>query len=118
MSFVRIVVLDYTHVATKKECTGSEIYAGKFDRIEQCFQKCKRISSIFAWGTNEFGTIRCDENDEMGPCKCLCETAAKPGGSCTQTSHNGYRIYRLTPGVFPNFNLRMNRKKHYHIDEM
>ena len=47
---------------------------------------------MFAFGTNDFGTPRCDSN---GFCKCLCEIGATKEGFCHQMPHNGYRLYRF-----------------------
>ena len=73
------------------ECTGDEqgyVSPNGIVTIDQCADKCKGVSELFAYGTNDYGTDRCSG----GSCNCLCETAAKDG-SCKITSHEGYRLY-------------------------
>ena len=85
-------------VAEKNECTGTEKMYGYDDRletVEECASKCSGISSMFAFGTNDFGTQRC----QNGFCKCICETSATKEGFCQQTSHSGYRLYRFGAGI-------------------
>ena len=94
-------------VATRSECGGSEInlgvaYDGRpltFD-IEYCADRCKGISSMFAFGTNDYGNPRCyTENKYPNKgCNCLCETGAKSDGTCSHSSHSGYRLYRYEKG--------------------
>ena len=45
---------------------------------------------MFAYGTNDYGTVRCYESG----CDCYCETAASSEGSCSTCSNNGYRLYK------------------------
>ena len=61
-----------------------------FATIDECSEMCKKVSSMFAYGTNDYGTTRCNS----AGCTCLCETAASKDGTCSQTSHNGYRLYK------------------------
>ena len=46
---------------------------------------------MFAVGTNDYGTIRC----ENGKCNCICETVATTDGTCSIISHSGYRLYKF-----------------------
>ena len=62
---------------------------GSLENIEECAENCRDVSSMFAFGTNDFGTTRCND----GKCACYCETAATSDGSCTINTHNGYRLY-------------------------
>ena len=39
-----------------------------FTTIEECSEKCMELSSMFAYGTNDFGEFGCVD----GRCKCLC----------------------------------------------
>ena len=81
-------------VAEKKECDGAEIEYGYNETIasvEECANKCRKSSSMFAFGTNDFGVPRCDNNG----CQCLCETAAADDGTCDSVQHKGYRLYRF-----------------------
>ena len=82
-------------VGGKIECGGSEISKGKQPSLNECATQCKRTASMFIFGTNDYGTTRC--NDEG--CECYCETSATPEGLCDQVPHNGYRLYKyLTKG--------------------
>ena len=89
-------------VAEQKECDGAEIEYGYNETIasvEECANKCRESSSMFAFGTNDFGSPRCIKG---GVCKCLCETSSTKQGSCNQIDHKGYRLYRFRPGMlFP-----------------
>ena len=91
---------DWELVAEKKECGGSEINlsyhttAATAD-IAMCAHLCKEKSTMFALGTNGFGSDSHDRCFEHG-CSCLCETAAKPDGTCDIVSHAGFRLYRYT----------------------
>ena len=76
----------------EKECSGSETLSGLFHEIDDCASQCEGVSSMFAFGTNDFGVIRC-YNDG---CRCLCETSATPEGTCNIVGHNGYRLYKYS----------------------
>ena len=81
-------------VANKKECTGNEYSEMNFSTLSECAEFCKGPSvnaKMFAFGTNDYGANRCYSDEK---CKCLCELAASSEGTCTQTNHNGYRLYR------------------------
>jgi hypothetical protein len=77
-------------VAGKTECGGSEVGKGKLPSVDDCASKCEGVASMFAFGTNDFGTDRC--NDEG--CSCYCETSATEEGTCEREDHNGYRLYK------------------------
>ena len=80
-------------VAEKTECSGKEYSRGYMANAEQCAVACKGWSTLFVFGTNDFGTNRC--NDE-GHCRCYCETQALKDGTCSQIDHAGYRLYKFT----------------------
>ena len=85
-------------VAEKKECDGSEIayrYDEKISTVGECANKCQESSSMFIFGTNDFGNPRCNE----GACWCICETSATSVGTCNQIPHDGYRLYRYSKGM-------------------
>ena len=89
---ILITILDDWHlVSDNSECSGSEEGQGKFETIFECAEKCQGVSSMFAFGTNDYGTIRC----ENGKCSCFCETAATIDGSCSIVSHSGFRLYKF-----------------------
>ena len=85
-----IKLLDWMLVSEKRECPDAEINKGSLPSIESCAQECEGSASMFAFGTNDFGTERCDNSG----CKCLCETVATNNGSCNEIVHNGFRLYR------------------------
>ena len=74
----------------KVECTGDEVPQGRLNDVESCAKACKDTSSMFIYGTNDFGEDRCYANG----CECTCETSALADGTCTTASHNGYRLYK------------------------
>ena len=94
-------------VSNKAECGGAEladwnIGDGRpltFD-VGYCADRCKGISTMFAFGTNDYSGNRCypKNNYPNKGCNCLCETAAKADGTCTSTGHSGYRLYRYESG--------------------
>ena len=88
------MILDWLLVADKTECAGSETKKKDVSTADECSKICKSQSSMFAFGTNDYGTERCSSTG----CTCLCETAASMDGTCSQTSHNGYRLYKYKTG--------------------
>ena len=85
--------IEWNLVVKTKECGGSEVNKGRMDSIDECAKACNGISSMFAFGTNDFGVVRCFSDG----CQCLCETAAKDDGTCDMVDHKGYHLYRLGP---------------------
>ena len=81
----------WTLVKDRAECAGDEIYPGEIATIEDCASECKGISSMFAFGTNDYGASRCLADGSK--CNCLCETAASSNGVCQESAHSGYRLY-------------------------
>ena len=84
--------IEWSLVEEKKECTGEEVNKGGKDSIDQCAMACSRLSSMFVFGTNDFGNDRCFSDG----CKCICETGAKDDGTCDTVGHNGFRLYRYS----------------------
>ena len=59
---------------------------------EECANECNiHDASVFAFGTNDFGSPRCNEKG----CYCLCEPAANADGTCERVSHSGYNLYKI-----------------------
>ena len=77
-------------IAEKKECGGSEINKGYESALEDCAKQCRGTASMFLFGTNDYGTTRCNDDG----CTCVCETSATVDGSCDQVNHSGYRLYK------------------------
>ena len=84
------MILDWLLVADKTECRGSEKDMGYISTADECSKKCKGQSSMFSFGTRDYGDSRCG----FTGCKCFCETSASMDGTCSQVSHNGYRLYK------------------------
>lgn len=80
-------------VGDKKECVGSEIFKGKLPSLAACADKCEETASMFAFGTNDYLTKRCDYGGSYG-CDCYCETSANGDGVCNEENHNGFRLYK------------------------
>ena len=78
-------------VTEKKECMGLETWQGYQTSISECANKCKSKSTVFLFGTNDFGVERCNSDG----CACMCETGANSDGSCDMVPHNGYRLYKF-----------------------
>ena len=91
------LTLEWELLVAKQECSGSEIDKGKLPSVDDCASQCKGVASLFAFGTNDFGTDRCDNVDG---CTCLCETSATEEGICNTESHNGYRLYKYLEGNY------------------
>lgn len=86
------IIADWFLTANKTECEGTEEYMGVISTVDECSKRCKEKSSMFIFGTNDYGTTRCFSKG----CNCLCETAASSKGICSQIRHDGYRLYKYT----------------------
>ena len=80
----------FTLVGAKMECSGSEISKGHFHTPDECFNACKNDATMFTFGTNEYGEEKCGERG----CKCFCQKSATSYGTCDETDHNGYMLYK------------------------
>ena len=54
-------LLKWSLVAIKMECSGEEIgnFFWKARHLQDCAKSCVGLSSMFIYGTNDFGTDRC-----------------------------------------------------------
>ena len=86
-------------VAEKKECKGEEVYGGTLKTLEDCANTCLTISSMFAYGTNDFTSNVKEQRCYPDGCSCLCETAASHIGTCLAANHLGYRLYKYASMV-------------------
>merc|ERR1711899_662250 len=78
--------------SSSAECSGSETNVGWKRSVADCADACREKSSMFIFGTNDFGTRRC-----LLPCrgcKCYCETASS-SGTCDEVDHDGFRLYKF-----------------------
>ena len=98
----------WTLVKAKGECAGSEMKIGMVTSIGACSEACKDFSSMFAFGTNDYGNSRCSNyyskwalkfnNKVVTKCQCLCETSASSDGTCKEVRHTGYKLYKVGSG--------------------
>ena len=77
--------------AERKECDSTEIFKGKLPSVDNCASQCKGVASMFIFGTNDYGTDRCNDDG----CSCYCETSATEEGTCNRKNHNGFRLYKF-----------------------
>ena len=84
-----MLFIGFIQVEEKSKCEGQEITAGIFNSITDCASICRGISTLFAFGTNDFGGIQC----ESGGFRCLCETSASKEGTCKKVENKNYRLY-------------------------
>ena len=79
-------------VAEKTECAGKEKDLSPQPTTEACAKACEGISSMFIFGTNDFGHARCERNGKQ--CDCYCETSANNDGDCYMLDHKGFSLYK------------------------
>ena len=96
--FSHLEFVNYSHVEDKVECNGAEIYNYNVKDVSSCAGVCKNVSSLFVYGTNEFGKNRCKIPTNPEGCACACETAATPDGTCDTQAHNGFKLYKFDKG--------------------
>ena len=95
MYFCVLKYLDlWTLVAEEKECKGDEVQRGTLKTLEDCANACLTVSSMFAYGTNDFTSDAKKQRCYPNGCRCLCETAASKTGACEAVNHLGYRLYK------------------------
>ena len=87
---------DWKKVNDEVECRGSEKDMGTTNTLIDCANSCREISSMFIYGTNEFGETKCKTNGKED-CPCYCETAAK-NGHCRWVDNSGYSLYKFVEG--------------------
>ena len=81
----------------------SKKQVGMVPSISDCASACKGLSSMFAFGTNDYGNALCSNLK----CQCLCETSASPGGKCTKVRHTGYHLYKYRTGDYGEYATRV-----------
>ena len=85
--------IDWTLVAEKKRCNGDLKQLGRVPTIEKCANGCRNISSVFAYGTNDYGyPIGCRKNRG---CICICQKYTIGGNCVSEKDARGYRLYRI-----------------------
>ena len=97
-------------VAEKAECEGPDLpgyeeWKGYLSDVDSCAEACKGESSMFTFGTNDFGHTNCRYDKSIhhsyGGCSCRCELLAHPNGTCKQglAAFPGYRLYKIKQGT-------------------
>ena len=87
----------FSLVEKARECKGAEKHLGRVATVAECAAKTSAFGAkFFIYGTNEFGTSRCNGQG----CQCYAEV---PGSlTCRTTHHRGYNLYKNTsPGWLP-----------------
>ena len=92
-------------VAEKAECEGPygwpyEVWKGFLSDVDSCAEACKGDSSMFTFGTNDFGREFCRYNNDYDGCSCTCELLVHSNGTCKKglLASPGYRLYRIEKG--------------------
>ena len=76
-------------------CSGQSLFMGWFESVTECAIRCFERSSMFIFGSVDFGrTDRCLGDPQR--CKCQCEMTATNEGECDVTANTGYRLYKYT----------------------
>ena len=88
---------DWIKVTDEKECGGSEKSIGTKKTLSECAENCRGISSMFIYGTNDFGETKCKTNGKED-CPCYCETSSKDG-ECKWVDNKGYSLYKYVENV-------------------
>ena len=80
--------IDYTLVAHKSHCTGTDKSKGNMGSIDECASACRGEFQMFTFGIP--GGSRCNSN---GKCQCWCEVQTEDFKCKTQQVHSGYNLY-------------------------
>ena len=64
-----------------------------YKTLDECAKACWGISSMFTYGTNDYGEKKCGTQG----CPCWCETATKEG-TCQMIDATGYNLYKYIGG--------------------
>ena len=106
-SEVNVGQFSFEMVAYKKKCKGNEVDMGRFLHIEDCARSCRKLSSMFKFGTNDYDSKQCDvvyvtrdsvRYEAVKQCSCKCETAATSDGQCNLKIDDGFRLFRFKKG--------------------
>ena len=98
-------------LAEKAECvapqhSGYEGWKGYLSDVDSCAEACNGESSMFTFGTNDFGFKKCRYNETIHDtlydgCECRCQLLAHPNGTCEKglSGSPGYRLYKIQKGT-------------------
>ena len=71
--------------------------------VWNCADACRHKSTLFIFGTNDYGNNRCTSPKKSHPgkgCNCNCEVVADSEGKCEVSSYQSYRLYRIDNGIY------------------
>ena len=79
-----------------------------FATIDECAEECKKFSTMFAYGTNDFRRRGCTDN----VCKCLCIKPHTPDDDnpCESINQEEYWLYKFKNAGKLNITYRINFK--------
>ena len=80
--------------------------------VDSCAEACNGESSMFTFGTNDFGGTgkwkwtKCRYNETIHDtlydgCECRCQLLVHPNGTCEKglSGSPGYRLYKIQKGI-------------------
>ena len=77
----------------KARCEGPKKENEKKETIEECANMCRGVSSMFIYGTNDYGNRGCFIDGAGTGCMCLCELSSVEG-KCNKVEDEKFRLYR------------------------
>ena len=84
-------ILAYSLKSQRMKCLGPELNVGFKFSIEKCVEACTGISSLIAYGTNDYGDQGCTEYG----CNCRCEWVATYSGECKESRTDSHRLFKI-----------------------
>ena len=70
---------------------------GRKNTLDECAKTCLGISAMFIYGTNDFGSPKCNKIGNKD-CLCYCETSPVVNGECQMEDIKGFKLYRHVHG--------------------
>ena len=70
---------------------------GRKETLDECAKTCLGISAMFIYGTNDFGSPKCNKIGNKD-CLCYCETSPVVNGECQMEDIKGFKLYRHVHG--------------------
>ena len=87
VSHLYLLSLGFKKLAAKVECGPNHTDKGYKKTAYDCAKACAGTASMFIYGTNSFGTKRCNSKG----CRCWCEHGTR--SFCQKKRHTGYNLY-------------------------
>ena len=86
----------FMKIGDKLRCDSSRwMKKGQLESIGECAQSCHGVSSVFIYGTTEWGLSKFCRGTPP-KCACYCETSADNEGKCSLRSNRNYNLYKYT----------------------